>query len=166
MIGQHSITTGTGIAKGPGRRGMVTSGAILAALLVAAAWQGRMHQTTSTAGDPGATATGPAPAAASVVDLRGAVAAPRLGDTASVTGSTTSYLYIVDSQDEAAFIREFSRSVDQARLQTGAALVQTAVVVAPSIGQEALQYLPGTPGTRITDLRMPGGTSTSVALAP
>ncbi len=138
MISQHSATTGTSIMTGPKRWGTVAAGAVLGALLVAAVWQGRTHQTASPSDDARATTTaGAAPAAASP-------------QTTADGGS--SVLYLVSSVASAELLAQWT-----AQLGGAAVVVVVDTDTANTRRQDfgAANAAPGTgqPAVQLVDLR-------------
>ena len=138
MVSQHSTTTGTSIAKGSGRRGMVAAGAVVAAVLVAAAWQGRAHQTASPTDDARTTTT--------------TSSAPAVASTGSTADGGGPVLYLVSSVESAQFLAEWTAQLGGAP----AAVVVDTDTAGPrrqGFGEANTAQGAGQPAVQLVDLR-------------
>jgi len=143
MISQQGTSTLGSLKQGTRRWRRVAGGALLAVAVVGAigVWQVRERSTPSTASREVVAST-----AAAVHGSAGAT---------STSGPAASFLYLVDSWEEQAFIQGLTGSLDQSRRERNEQPVRTTVLVGSTLDRAALEQLPGTSGTLIVDLRAP-----------
>ena len=143
MSSQHGTSTLGSLKQGTGRWRQVAGGALLAVAVVGAigVWQVRGQSASTT---PSREAAAPVAAGAN-----GSAAA------AITSGPAASILYLIDSPEEAAFIRAFEAGLNNQRTAGGAPPVHSVVLAGLTIDRAVLDQLPGAPGRQIVDLRAP-----------
>jgi hypothetical protein len=145
MISQHSTATLGSLEQGPRRWRRIAGGVILAVAVVGTVgiigvWQVRERSTPSMANREAA-----APAAAVTNGSAGA---------SSASGPAPSMLYLVDSPEEAAFLRQALAELTGLRRALGQPPVEQMVVEASALDAGIGESLPRPPGTTVFDLRV------------